>query len=392
MSFPTALPTEGIARSEAMGRGSEVDGLTELISPRFFTTVGATLLSGRDFTRADRGNSPAVVIINEALERKLFPNGDALGRRIRIGADPARQAVEVVGVVTDVTVGKLRSPHLPVAFRPRMQEPERMRVPIVTLRVSGDTSAVAAALGPTVRALGQEYVRAGHVLTLDEQLNITLLQERLLAGVSSFFGGLAALLAFVGVYALLAHAVVGRTREIGIRMALGASRGSVMAMVTREGLKLTLLGIVLGVPCAAGRRTPHGRAPLRRGSLRSVDSFHCRSPIRHRCHGRGNAAGPARFEHRADGGTALRVEADTPSESQLLGDAGPDTKLGRLTEKLHWVLEHDPVNELFRVAAASHLHDEPRHRNGIARTPVARPRHANPLGAECFDDVGCTLR
>lgn len=253
-NFPS-LPMHAMSRTDAADRHGDVEGLTEFISPRFFQTVGATILRGRDFTWADRAGSPGVVIINQALERKLFPNGDAIGQRIRIGAEARRQAVEVVGIATDVTVANLRSPHLPVAFRPRMQEPQYMRVPGVILDVSGNIQAVGSALGPAIRSMGQEYVR--RVFTLEEQIDISLLQERLLAGLSSFFAGLAALLAFVGLYALLAHAVARRAREIGLRMAIGASRASVVAMVVREAMGLTLLGVALGVPCAlaAGRLT-----------------------------------------------------------------------------------------------------------------------------------------
>ena len=253
--FNVGLARQPIGRSETARGLGDVDGLTEFISPRFFETVGARIVRGRDFAWSDRAGAPPVVIINEALERKLFPAGDAIGRRIRVGADPRRQAVEVVGIASDVTVGNLRSPHVPVAFRPRMQEPQYMRVPIVTLQVGGDTTTAAAAVGPAIASFGHEYIRG--VTSLADQLDASLLQERLLATVSSFFAALAALLAFVGLYALLAHAVARRAREIGLRMAIGASRRSVITLVVRDASRLVMLGVVAGVPCAiaAGRLT-----------------------------------------------------------------------------------------------------------------------------------------
>jgi predicted permease len=252
--FKGAPPMHVISRTELTDRG-EVEGFAEFISPRFFETVGARVVRGRDFTWADRAGAPAVVIINEALERRLFPGGDAIGRRIRLGTDPRRQALEIVGVTSDITVGDLRSPHAPVAFRPRLQEPQYMRVPIVTLRVGGDVEAVAPAVGPAIRSLGYEYIR--DISTLNEQMDRSLIQERLLAGLSSVFAGVALLLAFIGVYSLLIHAVSRRTREVGLRMAIGASRTSVLRMITREAVYLTLAGIILGIPLAlwVGRLT-----------------------------------------------------------------------------------------------------------------------------------------
>jgi len=128
-------------------------------------------------------------------------------------------------------------------------------VPIVTLQVGGDTTTAAAAVGPAIGSFGHEYIRG--VTSLADQLDASVLQERLLATLSSFFAALAALLAFVGLYALLAHAVARRAREIGLRMAIGASRRSVIALIVGDAGRLVMLGVVAGIPCAivAGRLT-----------------------------------------------------------------------------------------------------------------------------------------
>jgi putative ABC transport system permease protein len=118
----------------------------------------------------------------------------------------------------------------------------------MVFRTSGDPAVVDAAMGAVIAGLGHEYPR--RFSSLDEQIDQSLLQERLLAGLSSFFAALAVLLTFVGLYGVLGFAVARRTREIGVRMALGASRGRVIRMVVGDGLMLTILGIAIGIPCA----------------------------------------------------------------------------------------------------------------------------------------------
>lgn len=254
--FPTyfglgnLISTQPLARAEATDPAEAATGIMENVTPRFFETTGIPLLRGRDFTWSDDAQHPEVAIINQSLSRTLFSDGDAIGRRIRIGNDPRRAAVEVVGVAADATIGSYKLPHMPVAFRPRMQELQLARAPVMVFRMSGDPAAVDQGMATAIAALGHEYPRRFY--SLDEQIDLSLLQERLLAGLSSFFAGFAVLLAFVGLYGVLAYAVARRTREIGVRMALGASRGGVMRMVVRDGLALTLLGVAIGIPCALG--------------------------------------------------------------------------------------------------------------------------------------------
>jgi predicted permease len=253
--FNVRLSPDVIARADVPDRSTDVAAMTEAASPRFFETVGIVRVQGRDFSWDDSARGTPVAIVNTTLARKLFPTGDAIGQRIRIGKDPARQSIEIVGVVSDAPVGNIREPHVPAAFRPLLQEPQRARVPIVNLRASGDPKGLGDALSRIVASLGRHYVRARLVSTLEEQVNQSLRQERLVAGLSSFFAALAVLLASVGVYGLLAYAVARRTREIGVRMALGATRRSVLQMIVREALVLASIGIGLGVACAlmAGR-------------------------------------------------------------------------------------------------------------------------------------------
>ena len=246
-SFPARL--DPIARTESGATSTEVPGVMETVSPRFFETFGISLVRGRDFTWHDDLKGAAVAIVNSSLSQKLFPGANPIGQRIRIGNEPARRALEIVGVVDDAVISNLKAlAHQPVAFRPSLQEPRIARASDVSIRTSGDPRATANAMRRTVTALGHEYLR--HVQTLDEELDRSLLQERLLATLSSICAALAVLLASLGLHGLLAYAVARRTREIGVRMALGASRGTVMRMVVRDGFTLALAGILVGVPCA----------------------------------------------------------------------------------------------------------------------------------------------
>ena len=224
-----------------------VMGMMDFITPGFFDLNGITLHAGRDVAWTDTLQVTPVTVINESLQRKLFPNGDAIGRRIRIGDDAARKDVEVIGVVSDATVGGFRNAHQPVAFRPKAQEP-RFRAPIVLFRGDGDPAALDAAVTKAIFDMGHEYSR--RIYSMDEQVDIALKQDRLLAALSSTFAALAVVLAFIGIFSMLAYSVARRTREIGIRMALGASRDRVVRAVVRESLVVTLAGIAIGIPLA----------------------------------------------------------------------------------------------------------------------------------------------
>jgi predicted permease len=269
MYFPSYLtvpvPTDGVARADAVDSGN-VQARTEITSPRFFDTVGITRLQGRDFTWDDTARGAPVAIVNAALARALYPAGDAMGKHIRIGDKAAAEPIEIVGVVADAAVGNIREPHGPVVFRPLLQEPQRALVPIVHLRVAGDPKAAGDALVRAVASYGRHFVRTRMLNTLEEQVDHSLLQERLVAVVSSFFAGVTVLLACLGVYGLLAYAVARRTREIGVRIALGATRRSVLRMILGEGVVLAGVGVAVGIPCAlaAGRFTRsllYGLAP-----------------------------------------------------------------------------------------------------------------------------------
>jgi predicted permease len=250
--FPMAINTapllQPVGRADLAGGAGEVGAPIEVVSPRFFETVGMTLIQGRDFTWKDDGHHSEVAIINASLSRHLFPTGGAIGRQIRIGIDRSRRSIEIIGIVSDASIGNVRDAHLPIVFRPWLQEPQATFVPVIVLRISGEPLNLVEPVRRVVASLGREYIFA--ISTLEDRLNRSLAQERVTAALASLFAAVAVLLAFVGLYGLLAYAVVRRTREIGVRMALGASRWIIARMIVGEGLALAVFGVVLGVPCA----------------------------------------------------------------------------------------------------------------------------------------------
>ncbi len=250
--FPTylglALPSETFLTADAGAGAGGVDGLAELVSPDFFATVGIARLRGRDFTWDDDVGSAPVAIANVSLARKLFPDGDAIGRRVSLPRAAGRDAIEIVGVVDDAPIGSIREPHRPVLFRSMLQD--RVVVPNVHLRTAGSVESVRSAFAPVVASLGRHFVRDTY--TLEGQIDQSLLQERLLAGLSELFALLALLLGGLGVYALMAYTVTSRTREIGLRMSLGATASAVISMIARDSALIAVYGVGIGFPCAIG--------------------------------------------------------------------------------------------------------------------------------------------
>jgi putative ABC transport system permease protein len=247
LGFPGLLPTDHYSRVEPV-TSAEVTGLTEFVSPGFFDTFGIQRLRGRDFTWADDTRAPPVVMVSEALAHTLFPDSEAMGRRLRMSSALATKEFEIIGVVADTAIGKIREPHQSVVFRPILQEPTRAQVPMAHVRVTGDLKIVRDGYVRVVESQGRHFVRG--LFTLNEWVDYALLQERLTAGLSTFAGLLTVVLACIGVYGLLAYAVTSRTRDIGVRLALGATRTEVVRMIVREGLAIAVPGVVVGVPCA----------------------------------------------------------------------------------------------------------------------------------------------
>lgn len=219
---------------------------TEEVGPRYFETMGMRIVAGRDFGARDDRNGPKVVVINEAAARDFFPGQNPLGRRI--GQSSNRAELEIVGIAQDARHDNLRAPAQPMAYLPALQD-ARIRDTNIVVRTAGDPLALAPQVRQVIRDTNSRVPIMG-VTTLTETAARALVQERLTASLAGVFGGLAIVLAGVGLGGVLLFTVTRRTREIGLRMALGATRGSVVSMIMRESLHLVGIGLLVGVPCA----------------------------------------------------------------------------------------------------------------------------------------------
>jgi predicted permease len=209
----------------------------------FFRTTGTRLLRGRDFLPTDSGGAQLVIIITEAAAKHFFPGEEALGNRVRFGG---HDGVEIIGIAADAKYDSVREDTPRIAYVNFDESPEPVGERTVYMRTKGDSRKLISELRREVQALDSSLPIYG-VKTFAQQKLESLAPDRLLATLSSFFGALALLLASIGLYGVMASRVQRRTREIGIRMSLGATRGSVMWMVLRSCLLLVGAGIAAGV-------------------------------------------------------------------------------------------------------------------------------------------------
>jgi predicted permease len=236
---------ERVSRASApIGRDEGISATFGAVSPGFFETLGIPLRSGRDFRWSDRSDAPGVAILSETLARRLFLSGDALGQRVRIGVAPQRQSLEVVGVLADARLYDLKDPNMSGVYVAALQQPDPDAKCLVVRGVGVSRDALSTAID----ALGHEHITATQTLTYITDR--VLLQDRLTAVLAGFFGALALLLAAIGLYGLMSYAVSHRSREIGIRLALGAAPARVTTEVMRDGLGIALVGVGVGFPVA----------------------------------------------------------------------------------------------------------------------------------------------
>ena len=217
----------------------------QFCSPGFFQTLKIPVLLGRDFTDRDVAGAPKVGIVNQKFVKRYFGDANPLGRHIGMGIDPGTKTdIQIVGVVGDTKYESLRDEIPYELYVPAAQSGPNGGT--VYVRAPGDPTSMFNTLRAAVRGV-DAGVPMYDMRTLDHQMEISLLTERLLATLSSVFGCLATLLAALGLYGVMAFMVARRTREIGIRMALGAGQGSVVWMVLRETLTLAGIGVAIGL-------------------------------------------------------------------------------------------------------------------------------------------------
>jgi predicted permease len=219
------------------------------VTDGFFAAMGTPLLAGRDFDARDRLGAQPVAIVNEALARKFFSGTSPLGKHYRLEQhDSLGPPIQIVGVVKDAKYKELREETLPTAYLPLSQDSAQSPYANYVLRTAGTPSSLA----PAVKAMVAEVDRsiALELTPLSQQVDASLARERLLATLSGFFGALALLLATIGLYGTLSYSVARRRNEIGVRIALGASRDRVMRLVLGEVVRMIVIGVTLGVVAA----------------------------------------------------------------------------------------------------------------------------------------------
>jgi len=215
------------------------------VSPDYFNTMGIPLLRGRELSERDGMDSPRVLVINEALAARYFPDEDPIGKRFTFDSSKPDE-VEIVGLAQDAKYTRQRDEIPPTAYASWRQELRLMSGATFEVRTAGDPTAAVAAVREAVRQVDSN-LPLNNVKTQIEQADETLRMERLFAKLLTLFGLLAQQLAAIGLFGVIAYAVSQRTREIGIRMALGADRSDVLKMILRQGMTLALIGVTLGL-------------------------------------------------------------------------------------------------------------------------------------------------
>ena len=249
MSWMTPLDGSSwndVVHTDGYSAANEMAALAYMnrVGPQYFRTIGTALITGRDFDQRDALGAPNVAIVNQTFVKKYFGGGSAIGRRFRT-SDSIAPPFEVVGVVQDTRYRSLREVAEPMAYYPVAQD---------STPQSGIGYEIATALPPATIAAAvlRAVTEVNPSVTvsfrqLDQQVAASLLQERLLATLSSFFGVVALLLAGIGLYGVMSYNVNRRSNEIGVRMALGATRRIVVGMVVGEISRVVLVGLLIGI-------------------------------------------------------------------------------------------------------------------------------------------------
>ncbi|MEO8661623.1 MAG: ABC transporter permease [Bryobacteraceae bacterium] len=225
------------------------------VAPKYFETLGTPLLAGRGFAFADQANA-RVAIINQTLARYYFAGRDPIGRHVTLynvtGVREPRM-YQIVGIVGDANYFEIREPTRRTIYLPAFHD-GRVGAETFVIRTDGNPESAAGAVREAVRTIAPA-IPVSRVLTLTDQIDASIVPERMMATLSGFFGALGALLAGIGLYGLLAYTVARRTNEIGIRMALGATVRNVTGLILRDAFVTVIAGLIIGAPIAIWGQT-----------------------------------------------------------------------------------------------------------------------------------------
>jgi predicted permease len=230
--------------SDAAGApgGADASSLMNFVSPGYFSAMGMRLLGGRDITTADSPTSARVAIVNESAARKFLPGGNPIGRTVKI---VDQTPIRIVGVVADAKYRSLKAPMPPTIFRPLTQIPEEVGENTYAIRTAGPPEGLRPAVIAAAEEVGRDIPLAFN--TLQAQVDDAMVQDRMLATLSGFFGFVALLLAMVGLYGSISYGVATRAGEFGVRVALGARTAAIVTLVMRDVAATVVAGVGLGL-------------------------------------------------------------------------------------------------------------------------------------------------
>lgn len=243
-TFSTSYLVDG---RPAPAPGREPSTGWQVASPGYFAAIGMRVLSGRGISDRDTAGAQGVVVVNQTLARQAWPDGDPVGRRLRLSADAEAAPLTVIGVVSDVRHGGPASPPRPEVYQPLAQRPFQSMA--VVVRTAGDPLTIVPQVRAEVAGL-DPTLAISHVGSMDEHVSRALSRPRFMSTLTTIFGALAAVLALVGIYGVMACSVAERSREIAIRIAVGAPASRVVRMIVLEAAGLAAAGVAVGLPAA----------------------------------------------------------------------------------------------------------------------------------------------
>jgi predicted permease len=224
-------------------QGEDMEFHYNIVGPAWFETLDIPLQQGRGIAVTDRAGSPGVIVVNEAFARRFWPGQSALGRRVSTQGS-AGPSLEVVGVARDARFLSLTAEVRPYMYFPGLQERDAV---VMHVRTWGDPLALREAMRRAVATAAPGW-QVENIRTMHQQIGTSIAPQRIAGAVLSVFGVVALLLVAVGLYGVVAYAVASRTREIGVRVALGARPRDVVSLMVRQGLRFVFFGALIGLP------------------------------------------------------------------------------------------------------------------------------------------------